>query len=137
MGIPPAKIVGFRNSDGRNYTIRVDSKVVKETDTGQAKSAEDRWMRFTLDTVGRQDWPRDSQDRALYPEGFKELHEPHQGDQRAVAQDHHGGRTQSGGVALDTGVALVALAAMARRRNDLRGAERIHRASGGAPSGLP
>ena len=54
-------------------TIRVDSKVVKETDTGEAKSAEDRWMRFTLDTVGRQDWPRDSQGRALYPEGFKEL----------------------------------------------------------------
>ena len=31
-GIPPAKIEGFRNRDGCNYTIRVDSKVVHETD---------------------------------------------------------------------------------------------------------
>ena len=30
-------------------------------------------MRFTLDTVGKEDWPRDSQGRALYPEGFEEL----------------------------------------------------------------
>jgi len=72
-GIPSFRVKALRNEDGRLNTIRVDSKVVKETDTGQAKSAEDRWMRFTLDTVGRQDWPRDSQGRALYPEGFKEL----------------------------------------------------------------
>ena len=30
-------------------------------------------MRFTLDTVGKLDWPRDSQQRALFPEGFEEL----------------------------------------------------------------
>jgi type III restriction enzyme len=72
-GILPLGIRELSNTDGRVNTIRVDSKVVKETDTGQAKSAEDRWMRLTLDTVGRLDWPRDSQGRALYPEGFKEL----------------------------------------------------------------
>jgi type III restriction enzyme len=72
-GIPSFRIKALKNEGGQLNTIRVDSKVVKETDTGQAKSAEDRWMRFTLDTVGRQDWPRDSQGRALYPEGFKEL----------------------------------------------------------------
>ena len=37
-GIPPANLEGFRNRDGRVNTIRVDSKVVHETDTGEAKS---------------------------------------------------------------------------------------------------
>jgi type III restriction enzyme len=30
-------------------------------------------MRLTLDTVGRREWPKDRQGRALYPEGFEEL----------------------------------------------------------------
>jgi type III restriction enzyme len=37
-GIPPHRISGFLNRDGRVNTIRVDSKVVHETDTGRAKS---------------------------------------------------------------------------------------------------
>ena len=53
LDIPPAKIEGFRNRDGQVNTIRVDSKVVHETDTGEAKSDESRWMRFILDTVGK------------------------------------------------------------------------------------
>ena len=73
MGIPPSKIAGFRNVDGRVNTIRVDSKVVNETDTGHAKSDEGQWMRFTLDTVGRTAWPRDQQGRPIYPDGFEEL----------------------------------------------------------------
>lgn len=73
MGVPPAKIVGFLNADDRLNTIRVDSKVVKETDTGRAKSDDVQWMRFTLDTVGKTSWPRDSQGRAIYPEDFEEL----------------------------------------------------------------
>jgi type III restriction enzyme len=73
MGIPASKIPGFRNSDGQINTIRVDSKVVSETDTGRAKSDDSQWMRFTLDTVGRTAWPRDPQERPLYPEGFEEL----------------------------------------------------------------
>ena len=72
-GIPPSKIEGFLNRDGQFNTIRVDSKVVHETDTGQAKSDESRWMRFTLDTVGRRQWPTGGQGRPLYPEGFEEL----------------------------------------------------------------
>ncbi|HEV3145926.1 MAG TPA: hypothetical protein VGZ47_18720 [Gemmataceae bacterium] len=72
-GIPPAKIEGFRNRDGQINTIRVDSKVVHETDTGEAKGDESRWMRFTLDTVGKQSWPADSQGRPIFPEGFEEL----------------------------------------------------------------
>ncbi len=44
-----------------------------ETDTGEAKSDESRWMRLTLDTVGKTDWPRDSQGRTIYPEEFEDL----------------------------------------------------------------
>ncbi len=73
VGIPPARLDGLRNSDGNLYTIRVDSKVVRESDSGQAKSDEDRWMRLTLDTVGKTDWPRDGQGRPIYPEDFEVL----------------------------------------------------------------
>ncbi len=72
-GIPSVKVDAFRNRDGLVNTIRVDSKKVHETDTGEAKSDETRWMRFTLDTVGKADWPRDRQARPIYPEGFDEL----------------------------------------------------------------
>jgi type III restriction enzyme len=72
-GIPPANIAELRNVDGMRLTIRVDSKVVGETDLEGAKNDESRWMRFTLDTVGKRDWTRDSQGRPVYPEGFEEL----------------------------------------------------------------
>ena len=72
-GIPPAKIEGFRNTATETNTIVVHSKVVHETDTGEAKGDEARWMRFTLDTVGKTSWPTDSQGRELYPEGFADL----------------------------------------------------------------
>lgn len=64
---------GFRNLDGKINTIRVDSKVVHETDTGEAKSDESRWMRLTLDTIGKTDWPSDRQGRPIFPDGFEEL----------------------------------------------------------------
>jgi len=72
-GVPPHRIEGFLNGDGRVNTIRVDSKVVHETDTGHAKSDEAQWMRLTLDTVGKGQWPADRQGRPLYPEGFEAL----------------------------------------------------------------
>lgn len=72
-GIPASGIEGLRNQDGRVVTIRVDSKVVHETDTGEAKGDEARWMRLTLDTVGKIDWTRDSQGRPIYPDDFEEL----------------------------------------------------------------
>ncbi|MGH8470961.1 MAG: BPTD_3080 family restriction endonuclease, partial [Gammaproteobacteria bacterium] len=72
-GIPSARLEGLLNKDGELYTIRVDSKVVHETDSDQVKSDEVRWMRLTLDTVGKVDWPQDRQDRPIYPEGFAEL----------------------------------------------------------------
>ena len=72
-GVPSAKIEGFRNRDGQRNTIRADSKVMHETDTGNAKSAEDSWMRFTLETVSKRSWPTDRQGRPVYPEGFEDL----------------------------------------------------------------
>ncbi len=72
-GIAPAGIAGLRNSGDETRTIRVDTKVVQETDTGQAKSDEARWMRLTLDTVGRREWPPDGQGRPIYPPDFEEL----------------------------------------------------------------
>lgn len=72
-GIPAPKLDGFRNEAGRMHTIVVHSKVVHETDSGNPKSDEARWMRHTLDTVGRLTWPRDTQGRDVMPEGFAEL----------------------------------------------------------------
>jgi len=72
-GIAPSKLDDFRNSDGKINTIRVDTKVVHETDTAGAKADEVRWMRATLDTVGKENWPADGQGRPIYPEGFEEL----------------------------------------------------------------
>ncbi|MDE0029016.1 MAG: DEAD/DEAH box helicase family protein [Deltaproteobacteria bacterium] len=73
VGIPPARLEGLRNTDGNLCTIRVDSKVVRESDSGQTRSDADQWMRVTLDTVGKTDWPRDGQRRPIYPEGFETL----------------------------------------------------------------
>ncbi len=73
MGIPSARIMGFVNRDGQINTIRVDSKVVRETDSGEAKADETRWMRLTLDTVGKTQWPTNRQGMPIYPEGFEEL----------------------------------------------------------------
>jgi len=80
-GIPTLGVAELRNREGERNTIRVDSKVVKETDSsagltdsgGGAKADEVRWMRFTLDTIGKRAWPTDSQGRELYPAGFDEL----------------------------------------------------------------
>ena len=74
-GIPPSNLPGFRNADSEMNTIVVHSKVVHDTDSGAAKSDEARWMRLTLDTVGRREWPRDSQQREILPEGFADLAE--------------------------------------------------------------
>lgn len=63
-GIPPVKIEGFHNN-GETNTIIVHSKVVHETDAGHAQSDQTRWMRFTLDTVGKTAWPMDTVGRPL------------------------------------------------------------------------
>jgi type III restriction enzyme len=73
IGIPPSTLSGLLNTGGRIHTIRVDSRVVNESDSGHAKSEDVQWMRFTLDTAGRTAWPTDGQGRAIYPEGFEAL----------------------------------------------------------------
>ncbi len=72
-GVSALNIPELRNRAGETNTIRVDTGVVLETDSGNPKSDENAWMRFTLDTVGRENWPEDSQGRPIYPEGFAEL----------------------------------------------------------------
>jgi hypothetical protein len=72
-GIPTSKIEALKNIKDRVATIRVDTKVVQESDTDQAKSNEVAWMRLTLDTVGKLEWTRDRQGRPIHPEGFEEL----------------------------------------------------------------
>ena len=72
-GLPSFNIAALKNTPDQIVTIRVDTKVVQESDTDQAKSDEVAWMRLILDTVGRLDWPRDRQDRPIYPEGFEDL----------------------------------------------------------------
>lgn len=71
--IPPAKLEGFGNTERYVRTIRVDTKVIQETDTAGAKTDEMQWMRMTLDTVGKLQWPTDRQKRPLFPENFETL----------------------------------------------------------------
>ena len=73
--IGSAGIEEFRNRPerGENYTIRVDTKVAFETDSENAKNDEQLWMRYTLDSVGKVEWPKDATGRVVYPEGFEAL----------------------------------------------------------------
>lgn len=71
--ISPSTLELFKNRNGELNTIRVDTKIVQEVDTGNSKEDEKRWMRFTLDTIGRINWPKDLQGKILYPEGFLDL----------------------------------------------------------------
>jgi type III restriction enzyme len=73
-GIPRSNIKALINTDDQKCTIRVDSKVIAETDDLEgAKSDENKWMRLTLDMVGKREWPHDRQGRPIYPEGFETL----------------------------------------------------------------
>ena len=69
---PAGDIAELRNSDGKrcHHPCRLEGR--RETDAEGAKNDESRWMRFTLDTVGKRDWPRDDQGRPIYPEGFED-----------------------------------------------------------------
>jgi hypothetical protein len=71
--VTPFALKSLKNTETETNTIRVDSKVVEEIESGNTKSDDSRWMRFTLDTVGLVNWPTDNQQRPLYPEGFADL----------------------------------------------------------------
>ncbi|MBI3028452.1 MAG: DEAD/DEAH box helicase family protein [Candidatus Rokubacteria bacterium] len=66
-GVPPP-LEEFLNRDGKEYTVRVDSKVVEEISSGVPKSDESRRLRFVLDTIGKTAWPG-----ARPPEEYLEL----------------------------------------------------------------
>ena len=72
MSIPPAKLPSLQNTEDCINTIRVDSKVNDEVQSG-SKGDEMRWMRYTLDTIGKTTWQKDEQGKNIYPDGFVEL----------------------------------------------------------------
>lgn len=74
-GIPKISVRGFANTADRTNTIRVDTRVMEDSESEGSKSEELAWMRFTLDTVGKETWPADSQGRPIFPEGFEQLAE--------------------------------------------------------------
>ena len=74
-GVPPSGLPEFFNMADAVNTIRVDSKVAGELEGGGSQSDEDRWMRFTLDTVGKVDWPRNAGALPIFPEGFEAVAE--------------------------------------------------------------
>lgn len=50
----------FLNKNGKEYTIRIDSKVVEEIASGEietTKDIENKRLRYTLTTIGRTSWP--------------------------------------------------------------------------------
>ncbi|MBI4610054.1 MAG: DEAD/DEAH box helicase family protein [Candidatus Rokubacteria bacterium] len=53
----PRPLEEFLSRDGKEYTVRVDSRVVEEISSGVAKSDESRRLRFVLDTIGKTAWP--------------------------------------------------------------------------------
>ena len=85
--IPSANLPGLQNSADKQNTLCVYSNIQAEIDSGAAKSDESRWMRYTLDTIGKNDWPRDSQKRAQYPDGFEGLAEKLKRDKHPPGRD--------------------------------------------------
>ena len=73
--IPRVGLPELRNTPDQANTICVYSDMQMELESGVAKSDETRWMRHTLDTIGKGAWPQDGQGRAQYPESFEELAE--------------------------------------------------------------
>ena len=51
-----AGVPEFRNSPGREMTIRIDSKVEQDIEAG-GSSDEARRLRFVLETIGKTEWP--------------------------------------------------------------------------------
>ncbi|HEV2644305.1 MAG TPA: hypothetical protein VGT98_16460, partial [Candidatus Elarobacter sp.] len=72
-GVPALNVPAFRNDGEQINTIRVDTKAVDDSTADGARGDQVRWMRFTLDTVGRQSWPRDREGRAIHPAGFEDV----------------------------------------------------------------
>ena len=61
----------FNNGGGRAVTVRIDSKVIEDLEQGGTKD-ETRRLRFTLDTIGKAEWPG-----GKVPEDWSELVRKH------------------------------------------------------------
>lgn len=70
--VPSLAMDSLMNRIGTESTIRVDSRVADEGDTG-GKANQIQWMRWVLATVGKAQWPRDSEDREIIPVDFENL----------------------------------------------------------------
>jgi type III restriction enzyme len=62
----------FRNAPGREFTVRIDSKVAEDIAEGGGRSDEARRLRFVLETIGRAAWPG-----GVVPEEYAALVERH------------------------------------------------------------
>lgn len=80
----------FRNAPGREWTVRVDSKVAEDIAEGGGKNDEARRLRFVLETIGKTAWPGNK-----VPEEYAALVDRH--NHRALEDD-------SGLVTLDASV---------------------------------
>lgn len=70
----------FRNAPGREWTVRVDSKVAEDIAEGGGKNDEARRLRFVLETIGKTAWPGNK-----VPEEYAALVERH--NHRALEDD--------------------------------------------------
>ena len=73
----------FRNAPGREWTVRVDSKVAEDIAEGGGKNDEARRLRFVLETIGKTGWPGNK-----VPEEYVALVEKH--NRKALEDDDNG-----------------------------------------------
>lgn len=72
----------FRNEPGKEYTVRIDSKVIEDIEEGGTKD-ETRRLRFILDTVGKAEWPG-----GKIPEDWSDLCRKH--NEKVASDDSDG-----------------------------------------------
>jgi len=73
----------FRNAPGREWTVRVDSKVAEDIAEGGGKNDEARRLRFLLETIGKTAWPGNK-----VPEEYTALVDKH--NHKALEDDDNG-----------------------------------------------
>ena len=87
FGVPHSQCRWFANLHEQLNTILADpsqlasppdlSRGTRELGTEGGRGTEEeplaRWMRLTLDTIGKKEWPKSSQGEPIYPTGFEEL----------------------------------------------------------------
>jgi type III restriction enzyme len=73
----------FRNAPGREWTVRVDSKVAEDIAEGGGKNDEARRLRFVLETIGKTGWPGNK-----VPEEYVAMVEKH--NRKALEDDDNG-----------------------------------------------